>query len=152
MLRTISALLSRSVRYRLLGLVLLPILIVYPVVLWIAFQWSQQFSYAQLFRKVQTDLAVAHDLFNRIQRDYLERLEHLAESYEFRTALDAGDRSRLDDQLAAVEATTGLDFLRLREERTFEAAGSGVHSTLSPLLTQAWSAALAGSTGWSQGW
>ena len=78
-----------TVRYKLLVLVLFPILLVMPIVLALAIYWGAKITYDQLFIKVNTDLTVADDIFGRIREDYLNRLGRLAESYVFRTALDA---------------------------------------------------------------
>ncbi len=63
-----------AVRYKLLALVLFPILLVMPIALVLAIYWGKGFSYDQLFIKVNTDLTVAHDVFKRIREDYLNRL------------------------------------------------------------------------------
>ena len=58
-------LIRRWLRYKLLALVLFPILLVMPVFLLLAALWGSNFSYDQLFIKVNTDLAVADDHFRR---------------------------------------------------------------------------------------
>ena len=52
-----------AVRYKLLALVLFPILLVMPIALALAIYWGKEFSYDQLYIKVNTDLSVAHDVF-----------------------------------------------------------------------------------------
>ncbi|MCU7893141.1 MAG: hypothetical protein KZQ78_16765 [Candidatus Thiodiazotropha sp. (ex Ustalcina ferruginea)] len=44
-----------SLRYKLLALVLFPILLMMPIALGLAIYWGSQFSYDQLFIKVNTD-------------------------------------------------------------------------------------------------
>ncbi len=104
---------ANSLRRRLLLLVLFPILVVVPAIMALSLLWAGQFFYKGLLRKVNTDLAVVHDVFERRQHDYLSKLEGLANSYEFRTALDGGDLSRLADQVSTLRDTAGFGFLHL---------------------------------------
>ena len=60
--------LRTTVRYKLLALVLFPILLVMPIALALAIYWGKEFSYEQLFIKVSTDLSVAHDVFRSEER------------------------------------------------------------------------------------
>ena len=68
-----------TIRYKLLVLVLFPILLVMPIALILAIYWGASFSYQQLYIKVTTDLHVAHDVFEGIKRDYLDALGKTAE-------------------------------------------------------------------------
>ena len=97
---------EESVRYKLLVLVLFPILLVMPIALAVAIYWGRDFTYDQLFIKVNTDLSVAHDVFARIQRDYLGHLERAGESHRFRTALKDADQEALQQQLDALESAS----------------------------------------------
>lgn len=72
-----------SLRTKLLVLVLLPIVVVAPVTLGFVVWWSQDYSNKQLLRRVNTDLVVAHDVFSRLQHDYLSQLLRLALSQRF---------------------------------------------------------------------
>jgi len=58
-----------SLRYRLLALVLLPLLLLAATVIAVSARWSIDYTYQQLFTKVNTDLRVAHDSFLRIQNE-----------------------------------------------------------------------------------
>jgi two-component system NtrC family sensor kinase len=104
-----------TVRYKLLVLALFPILLVMPVALLVAVYWGATFSYDQLYIKVNTDLSVANDVFIRIQKDYLNRLNTLAESYSFRTALEVSDKESIDTQLLAVKKSAYFSYLRVIE-------------------------------------
>ncbi len=106
-------LIRRSLRYKLLALVLFPILLVMPVFLLLAALWGSNFSYDQLFIKVNTDLAVADDHFRRLQQDYLTRLARLAESHAFNTALEARSDRAIDAQLQAHRKSFGFSYLHL---------------------------------------
>ncbi|MCU7924352.1 MAG: cache domain-containing protein [Candidatus Thiodiazotropha sp. (ex Dulcina madagascariensis)] len=110
--RVIQAIRS-SLRYKLLVLVLFPILLMMPIALGLAVYWGSQFSYDQLFIKVNTDLSVAEDNFNRIQEDYLNTLGRLAESHAFLIALESRSGQVIDAQLAELRQTAGFTYLHL---------------------------------------
>lgn len=109
----IAKALRGTVRYKLLVLVLFPILLLMPIVLALAIYWGVNFTYDQLYIKVNTDLVVADDVFKRIQQDYLNRLARLAESYTFRTALDANDAESVLKQISDLKTTYGFTYLHL---------------------------------------
>jgi len=102
-----------KVRYKLLLLVLFPILLIMPVALGLAIYWGKNFTYEQLFLKVNTDLAVSHEAFNRIQDDYLNHLTSLAESYQFRSALEAGNNTSVLEQVNALKDKEKFSFLKV---------------------------------------
>ena len=102
-----------KVRYKLLLLVLFPILLIMPVALGLAVIWGKNFTYDQLFLKVNTDLAVSHDAFSRIRQDYLNHLGHLAESYQFRSALESGNTSSVISQVEALKQQEKFAFLKV---------------------------------------
>ena len=102
-----------AVRYKLLALVLFPILLVMPIALALAIYWGKEFSYDQLYIKVNTDLSVAHDVFKRIREDYLNRLAVLAESHTFYVALESNDVESIKQQITILKNTTGFDYLHI---------------------------------------
>ncbi len=102
-----------KVRYKLLLLVLFPILLIMPVALALAIYWGKTFTYDQLFLKVNTDLAVSHDAFSRIRQDYLNELERLAESYSFRAALESGNQRSVVKQVGFLREQIGFSFLEV---------------------------------------
>ncbi len=102
-----------SVRRKLLTLALLPLALVLPLALAGLTVWGASFTYEQLYIKVNTDLAVAHDLFERIQRDHLDRLARLSDSYRFRSALATGDQAGMQQLIAQVEREAAFSYLRL---------------------------------------
>ncbi len=103
----------RNVRYKLLVLVLFPILLALPVALALAVYWGGRFGYDQLFIKVSTDISVAQDVFQRAQEDYLDVLARLAESYRFHTDLERGDGRSLVRELQTIQTGHGFAFLNL---------------------------------------
>ena len=63
---------ASSVRLKLLAMALVPVAVVVPLALFGLTSWSASFAYDQLYIKVNTDLAVAHDTF-RAEADSLSR-------------------------------------------------------------------------------
>jgi two-component system NtrC family sensor kinase len=96
-----------------LVLVLFPILLIMPIALGLAIYWGSQFSYEQLFIKVNTDLSVADDNFRRLQRDYLNTLGRLAESHAFYIALEAKSGGAINKQLEKIHQVNGFSYLQL---------------------------------------
>ena len=117
----ISSAVQGTVRYKLLVLVLFPILLVMPVTLAIAVYWGINFTYDQFFIKVSTDLSVANDVFRRKQQDYLDTLGTLAESYAFRTALEVSNDAGIRDQLKAVKSSAGFSYLNVFDRSSLSA-------------------------------
>ncbi len=142
LLRRISDVIRGKVRYRLLVLVLFPILLIMPIALVTAISWGKDYTYKQLYIKVKTDLSVSHDTFNRIQQSYLSKLESLAESFTFRSALDRNDRQALEQQVARLHEDADFSYLKLIET-------SAPHTALleSQRLSVALTAALEGTPG-----
>jgi len=118
----ISSAVQGTVRYKLLVLVLFPIMLVMPVTLAIAVYWGINFTYDQFFIKVSTDLSVADDVFRRKQQDYLDTLGTLAESYAFRTALEVGNDAGIRDQLRAVKTSAGFSYLNVIDRNKLSAS------------------------------
>ena len=106
---------ARSLRYKLLALVLFPMLMIALLTVGFVVYWSRDFSENQLLRRVRTDLNVAHASFVRLQRDYLSELERLAVSHAFYTAFANRDVDRIQDQLAVMRETTGFDFVNVTD-------------------------------------
>jgi two-component system NtrC family sensor kinase len=111
--RSISRTVRRSVRHKLLALTLLPVALVLPIALAGLTAWGASFTYEQLYIKVNTDLAVAHDLFGRIQKDHLNQLAGLSESYLFRQATSNGDQETVARLVDGLKREGGFSFLRV---------------------------------------
>ncbi|MDJ0739224.1 MAG: cache domain-containing protein [Gammaproteobacteria bacterium] len=110
---TLSRKIRSSVRHKLLALALLPVAIVLPIALAGLTAWGASFTYEQLYIKVNTDLAVAHDLFMRIQQDHRNHLARLGESYAFRDAIARGDIDAVNAQVDRLKDSAGFNFLRV---------------------------------------
>lgn len=105
-----------TVRYKLLVLVLFPILLVMPIALVLAIYWGASFSYEQLYIKVNTDLSVSHDVFERIKRDYLNALGKTADSFAFRTQLSLGNTESIQQQLETLRKENSFSYIHLLDK------------------------------------
>ena len=108
-----------TVRYKLLVLVLFPILIVMPIALILAIYWGATFSYDQLYIKVNTDLSVSHDVFERIKRDYLNALGKTGESYKFRSQLSAQNSKSIHEQVFQLRQENSFSYIHLLDGKGF---------------------------------
>ncbi|MDH5184660.1 MAG: cache domain-containing protein, partial [Gammaproteobacteria bacterium] len=127
-----------TLRYKLLLLVLLPIFLVIPLILFLAGHWGQRFGYEQLYHKVNTDLAVAHHAFETFQQSHLQVLGRLAESYSFRTSFYEGNKSSLQGQLDELKKKHNLAFIHITDSQgRWLYEDNGNHSRSSSLTQQA---------------
>jgi two-component system NtrC family sensor kinase len=110
--KTVSKI-RNTVRYKLLVLVLFPILLVMPIALVLAIYWGATFSYEQFYIKVNTDLSVSHDVFERIKRDYLNALGKTAESFSFRTELSLGNTESIRYQIEQLQQENSFSYIHL---------------------------------------
>ncbi|MCP3870336.1 MAG: HAMP domain-containing protein [Gammaproteobacteria bacterium] len=136
MLKRAAVAIRGTVRYKLLVLVLFPILLVMPVTLMLAAYWGSEFSHNQLKIKVNTDLSVAQDHFKRIQQDYLSQLERQAESHDFQVALEVRNGASVRHQLRDLKRKAGFSYLNLNDPQgrwIFEKEGA---ARMSPLYLQ----------------
>lgn len=113
LITSISHAIRRSVRHKLLALTLVPVALVLPLGLAGLIYLGATFTYEQLYIKVNTDLAVAHDIFERIQKDHLNQLARLGESYPLRNAMAAGDHTAVDRLISQLKHDGNFSFLRV---------------------------------------
>jgi len=106
-----------TVRYKLLVLVLFPIMLVMPIALVLAIYWGATFSYEQFYIKVNTDLSVSHDVFERIKRDYLNALGKTAESFSFRTGLSLNNTESLRNQIDQLQQENSFSYIHLLDKK-----------------------------------
>jgi two-component system NtrC family sensor kinase len=118
---------QHTVRYKMLVLVLFPILLVMPIALILAIYWGVNFSYDQLYMKVNTDLSVSHDIFGRIKRDYLNALGKTADSYTFRAKLASNDDKAIQKQIDQLEKEYSFSYIQL-----IDVNGQTLHSLNHP--------------------
>ncbi|ANG62953.1 hypothetical protein A8C75_10965 [Marinobacterium aestuarii] len=113
-LRSLWRRLLGNLRYRLLALVLFPLLLVLPGVLALAYYWSHEVGYRHLLMKANTDLAVAHESFVATREQYLLRLSLASEALQMRLPLPQLTRAPATAALLArLQGDTGFDFVRL---------------------------------------
>ena len=114
-MRNSTALFDRlgNLRYRLLALILVPLLLLTGTVIALAANWSTDYTYQQLFTKVNTDLRVAHDSFFRIQTDLQRELQSLANSSALRKELNLNHSESLLALIQAERSFGEFDFLNL---------------------------------------
>ena len=107
---------------------LFPILLVMPIALILAIYWGTNFSYEQLFIKVNTDLSVSHDVFERIKRDYLNALGKTGESFVFRTALASGDTELIQQQINSLQQQNAFSYIHLTDSSGMIIHRQGINS------------------------
>ena len=107
--------LQRNVRYKLLLLVLIPIVLVIPLAVGGAIYWGHNLTYDQLYIKVNTDLSVSNNIFQRLQDDYERQLERFAESYVFREAWTKNNKASIHSQLNQLKEEAGFSYLTFHE-------------------------------------
>lgn len=113
MLTRLRAYLFSSVRHKLLFMVLLPITIVLPLLLLMLVYWGNSFYNRLLILKVNSDLVVAHQYFDRVIQGAGTDIRNMAASYPIVTAISARQLSDLPRQLAAAQRANHLDFLHI---------------------------------------
>ncbi|MCP5231175.1 MAG: cache domain-containing protein [Zoogloeaceae bacterium] len=116
--------LARSVRVKLLALVLAPLLLGVPLLLGMVWSWGNE-AYDRLMGfKISSDLVTAHEYFERVKSGVGRDLSALANSRALASALADTAPERLAQRLQSMALTDGLDFLHLldRDGRLLAAA------------------------------
>lgn len=108
--RLLKRLTAIPVRYKLLAMALTPVVLVFPILVWLLVVVGNR-SYDQLLiAKVKSDLVVAGEYFDRVLTEHGREVEALAGSHALAQA--AGRETPL---LAQRVAERGFDFLILRD-------------------------------------
>ncbi len=109
---------DRSLRNKLLVLVLLPLLVVLPLLGLILLLWGNMAFDRLLITKVRSDLAVAQGYFERVQGQVGASTAAVADSHALHLALagapDTAPSAALVPLLQAFKAREELDFINLR--------------------------------------
>ncbi len=106
---------TRSVRFKLLAIALLPTLVILPLLLGVMMvRWNSKFD-ALLTSKVSGDLTIAHQYFTHILENTGEQLDALGQSVALQDILAANDKAALNALLSARQQALGLDFLYLSD-------------------------------------
>lgn len=122
--------LRKNVRYKLLFLVLTPIVLVIPLAVGSAIYWGHNLTYEQLYIKVNTDLSVSKNVFQRLQSDYQRQLERFAESYAFREAWDKGNKASIQAQLDELKSSGDFAYLLFNEAYRYTETDSQIKVNL----------------------
>lgn len=75
------------VRYRLLSLTSVPILLTLMGLIALTLYWTLAYSWKNALSEVRSDLAVAHNSMQVLQREQRLQLHSMAESYQFQTEI-----------------------------------------------------------------
>lgn len=114
--RVMSSMFERfhhSFRYKLLLLVLLPLVLFIPLILFFTLHRSYAFAEAQLYHKIHSDINIAVASFQQQQNKYLQAVTQLAESHAFYTAMRTKDETRIKNLLQTLKITDNLDFAHI---------------------------------------
>jgi len=130
-----------ALRYKLIALVLLPLLLAVAVSMVFALYWLMGFSRDTLLSVARGDYALAQRAMQEWQDGYQVLLQQLAGDAKFRTALARGDAAAVRGALAHVREDNGFFFLHVTGVAgnwLFEARRGGAGSSKpSPLTDRA---------------
>ncbi|MGW8247392.1 MAG: ATP-binding protein [Acidiferrobacterales bacterium] len=103
-----------ALRYQLVVYILLPVFLAAAVAIGVTIYWFYDFTRDNLFRKVRGDVYLAQYAFQQISRKrYLADLQHLADSFELRTAISTGNTSQLEHLRQAFLRDHGFTFVHI---------------------------------------
>lgn len=105
--------LSRSVRAKLLAMVLAPLLLGVPMLLGLVWLWGNEGYHRLVNYKVGSDLVTAHEYFARMRQNVAVDLDALAGSQRLARAMAGGSPEALRAYLEEARQQAGLDFLFL---------------------------------------
>lgn len=132
---------GRSVRAKLLFLVLAPLMLGFPIIMGLTWYWGQSYYHRLLVFKVDSDLVIAHEYFDRVIAGVGSRVDGFAESRRLAAALGPGEPG-IAALLETVRGERGLDFLHVLDVngRVRHAAGTlpvGAERAHWPVVMQA---------------
>ncbi len=105
--------LRRSVRAKLLGLVLAPLMLGFPLIMGLLWYWGEVYYHRLMVSRVGSDLATAHGYFERVIDGVGSRVQGLAGSNALALTLAEETPAGVAALLAARKGGLGLDFLNL---------------------------------------
>lgn len=105
--------LQSSVRHKLLFMVLLPLLVVLPILVALVIFWGNKSYDRLLIFKINSDLVVAHEYFNKVIGGVGNDIKNLADSHRVAVALVEKHPESLSGLLAAARNEHQLDFLNI---------------------------------------
>ncbi len=118
MIKKLHVFVTSSLKYKLLALVLIPVMLIMIAVITMAYFWVNEVSYRQLLLKVNTDLNIAHEAFIDTQNKYLSELVLLAESYQFRASMElettqSQENLKMRSLIESLQKEKGFDYVEL---------------------------------------
>ncbi|BAU48895.1 histidine kinase [Sulfurifustis variabilis] len=102
-----------GLRYKLLALVVLPLLLTMVATLGYALYWFNAFTLDLLRDNARDNLALARSALRESEQEYQSRLAQLAASAEFRRALARSDSGTIRRLLERLRQESGFSFLHL---------------------------------------
>jgi len=103
-----------TLRYQLVAYILLPVFLAAAIAFGLTIYWFYDFTKDNLFRKVRGDIYLAQYAFQQVSRKrYLSDLQHLADSYELRTAITRGSSAQLLQLRQAFMRDHGFTFVHI---------------------------------------
>lgn len=122
--------LAASVRLKLLTLVLSPLLLGVPLLLFIVWVWGTQGYNQLLVNKVSSDLVTAHQYFDRMQNSVRSGVEGFAASSRLAHSLADSRNPEMEMLLHTAAQELGLDYLLLLDSRGHVlVGGTGLEGT-----------------------
>ncbi len=108
-------LLTSTVRYRLLVLMLLPVLLTLASLVFITIYWNVSYTGSQLFMKVRADLGVAQGVILEQLNDQEQVISQVQSAWQLKSLLSAQDSHNvaINRLLEKSREDLSLDFLRL---------------------------------------
>ena len=103
-----------TLRYQLVAYILLPVFLAAVIAFGVTIYWFYDFTKDNLFRKVRGDIYLAQYAFQQVSRKrYLSDLQHLADSYELRTAISHRNTAQLLQLRQAFMQDHGFTFVHI---------------------------------------
>ena len=137
---------DRSVRAKLLMLVLAPLLVGLPLLLGLAWTWGDEAYHRLLSFKIGSDLVTAHEYFDRVRQDVGHELQALAASVALDRLLTAPTALATEQALHRMAVARGLDYLHLLDRDGVPLASAGGHR-LPPQARDGWSVVASATAG-----
>ena len=113
MLGTVFRSVGHSVRTKLLVLVLAPLLVGVPLLLGLVWTWGNEAYQRLLTFKIQADLIIAHEYFDRVRQGVGNDLQSLAESKRLADRFPAASETELRALLDGMLVRYNVDFLHV---------------------------------------
>jgi two-component system NtrC family sensor kinase len=113
LIRRLTVFFGSSVRYKLLLMVLSPLLIVLPILVGLVIYWGNTSYQKLLIFKIDSDLVVAHQYFEQVVKGVGDNVMSLGQSNQLVIAFSRGKDQSLRDFLNSAKRQYQLDFLHI---------------------------------------